>query len=387
MANPETAAIIAQTTDRSSDEQIRASRKKLKQHDVALQILEGFPGLAVILDKNRQIVAFNKSAMSLFKGLRPEEVYGKRLGEAFRCIHASEDVAGCGGSKFCVECGSANTIKLTKDSQANQIGECRIATLTKGKEGALNLRVYTSPLTIDGEPYTLFTIKDIAQEQRLQALERIFFHDVLNTAAAINSIALLLNTEQSEDDRKELTSLLKASAMQLIQEIHAQRDLVTAERGELAFTIEAVSTRRIIDSVLDIYLHHDLARDRKLVVEPCKSNVMVETGPVHLIRCIGNLVKNALEASNAGEEVRIACQATASDVTFSVHNRGVMPESVQLQVFQRSFSTKARLGRGIGTYSVKLLVGQYLHGEVWFESSEEKGTVFYIKLPRKFRRK
>jgi signal transduction histidine kinase len=34
-----------------------------------------------------------------------------------------------------------------------------------------------------------------------------------------------------------------------------------------------------------------------------------------------------------------------------------------------------------------LLVEQYLHGEVWFESNEEKGTVFYICLPKKFRRK
>jgi len=387
MAKPELTAFPAESADRSTDEQIRASRKKLKDHEVALQILEGFPGLAVILDKNRQIVAFNKSAMSLFRGQRADDVYGKRLGEAFRCIHAFDDGGGCGGSKFCSECGSANTIKLTKDSLANQIGECRISTITKGKEGSLNLRVYTSPLSIEGEPYTLFTIKDIAQEQRLQALERIFFHDVLNTAAAINSIALLMNTDQNEEDKKELTSLLKASAMQLIQEIHAQRDLVTAERGELAFTIEPVSTRRIVDSVLDIYLHHDLARDRKLVVEPCRSTVSVETGPVHLIRCIGNLVKNALEASNTGEEVRIACHSTSSEVTFSVHNRGVMPESVQHQVFQRSFSTKARLGRGIGTYSVKLLVEQYLHGEVWFESNEENGTVFYIRLPKKFRRK
>ena len=42
-------------------------------------------------------------------------------------------------------------------------------------------------------------------------------------------------------------------------------------------------------------------------------------------------------------------------LTFSVHNAAVMPPEVQMQVFQRSFSTKSEAGRGIGTHSMKLL--------------------------------
>jgi sensor histidine kinase regulating citrate/malate metabolism len=57
-----------------------------------------------------------------------------------------------------------------------------------------------------------------------------------------------------------------------------------------------------------------------------------------------------------------------------------MPRDVQLQVFQRSFSTKGP-GRGIGTYSIRLLVSRYLHGTVDFESSKEQGTTFRVHLP------
>jgi len=53
---------------------------------------------------------------------------------------------------------------------------------------------------------------------------------------------------------------------------------------------------------------------------------------------------------------------------------------VQLQVFQRSFSTKGP-GRGIGTYSIRLLVSRYLRGTVDFESSKEQGTTFRVHLP------
>ena len=52
------------------------------------------------------------------------------------------------------------------------------------------------------------------------------------------------------------------------------------------------------------------------------------------------------------------------------------PVDAQLQIFQRSFSTKGS-GRGVGTYSIKLLGEQYLRGRVGFTSSETDGTAFY----------
>jgi sensor histidine kinase regulating citrate/malate metabolism len=58
-----------------------------------------------------------------------------------------------------------------------------------------------------------------------------------------------------------------------------------------------------------------------------------------------------------------------------------MPKEVQLQLFQRSFSTKGR-GRGIGTYSIKLLTEKYLRGKVDFISNEGTGTTFNLYFPK-----
>ncbi|MCP4426270.1 MAG: ATP-binding protein, partial [Chloroflexi bacterium] len=57
-----------------------------------------------------------------------------------------------------------------------------------------------------------------------------------------------------------------------------------------------------------------------------------------------------------------------------------MPRDVQLQVFQRSFSTKGS-GRGLGTYSMKLLSERYLDGRVSFQSSLAEGTIFIGMYP------
>ena len=64
-----------------------------------------------------------------------------------------------------------------------------------------------------------------------------------------------------------------------------------------------------------------------------------------------------------------------------VHNLAVMPRSTQLQMFQRSFSTKGN-DRGLGTYSIRLLTERYLKGEVSFTSDEAKGTTFILRLPK-----
>ncbi|MCC7353132.1 MAG: ATP-binding protein, partial [Anaerolineae bacterium] len=102
--------------------------------------------------------------------------------------------------------------------------------------------------------------------------------------------------------------------------------------------------------------------------------------PILLGRVIGNMVKNALEAIEPGQAITLGCRIIGEGVEFWVHNPGFMPPSVQLQLFQRSFSTKGK-GRGLGTYSMKLLSERYLHGSVSFTSSLETGTTFVGRYP------
>ena len=59
-----------------------------------------------------------------------------------------------------------------------------------------------------------------------------------------------------------------------------------------------------------------------------------------------------------------------------------MSEVVKLQVFRRSFSTKPGTGRGVGTYSARLLTERYLRGTLRFHSDEGEGTTFTSRYPR-----
>jgi len=91
------------------------------------------------------------------------------------------------------------------------------------------------------------------------------------------------------------------------------------------------------------------------------------------------MVKNALEASPEGYTVTLGVDKSTAGFNFWVHNATVISASYHQRIFQRDFSTKGS-GRGLGTYSMKLL-GRFLSGDVSFESSPEGGTRFTLILP------
>ena len=372
------------TPQRNSQSELESKISKLSENQIVKQLLEGYPDLAVILDWNRQIIAYNSKVENILHNSEEGSIYGQRLGEALRCKHAFEMPAGCGTSMFCKECGAGKCNKLSRDKIINCSDQCRIITNVDGIESSLDLRVYSSILKLNGDVYTIFSIKNTANEKRKEVLERIFFHDVLNTATAIQGISGILPTLTDKNEFDEFASMLNNSSHQLIQEIRMQQDLTYAENGSLAVNPEKISVNTIISKVYDLYVDHKVATGKTLKKNYLSDDIIINTDSTLIVRSIGNVVKNALEAIKKRENVTVFAEEKNDLILFKINNDGVIPDDIQLQIFQRSFSTKADIGRGIGTYSVKLIVEQYLKGKVYFTSNQKEQTTFTIEIPKVF---
>ncbi len=371
--------------ERSNEQELQSDKQLIKNQPLILQLLEGYPSLAVILNRSRQIVAYNSKAAGLLFADKSGEIYGQRLGEALKCIHAAEMPAGCGTSIFCTECGAGKCNKHTNETGASCAEECRITIEQNSAESSLDLRVFTSNLRVSGENFILFSIEDIKDEKRRKILEKIFFHDVLNTATAIQGVSEILNSTDKIDEVNEFSGLLLNSSHQLISEIQTQRDLLNAEQGTLHINPQLKSANEILSRAYDLYKETGLNKGKNFLCTYLEKDIYLETDLVLLVRSLGNLIKNALEASKKSEQIKIYCNVEEDSVLFNVQNDAVIPEQIQLQLFQRSFSTKAANGRGIGTYSVKLLTEQYLKGSVAFISNTKVGTIFTLRIPFKIK--
>jgi len=292
------------------------------------------------------------------------------------CVHASKAEHGCGTTKFCRQCGAVNTILKTQTQKSAFRGECVITTTTGD---ALEFAVSTSIYNVDSIDHTVFSIEDISDHNRRLALERTFFHDVTNTLNTMLGYSSLLVDESLPAELSNEIEIVRLASRELVQQVASHRSLLNAENGELATNITKVQSAELVNEVAQFYVGKRGFSDRTTVVNEDSEDVEIATDRVLLLRVLGNMVKNALEAATAGQTVSVGCIRHDTSVVFSVFNPNLMSESVQLQVFKRSFSTKGP-GRGLGTYSMKLYGERYLQGKVWFTTSEE-GTTFYISVP------
>lgn len=365
--------------ERAEPQIIETAHRAITSSAILVSILDALPDQVLVLNRQRQIVYGNRAATELAASLGQRSILGLRPGELLACRSALESPSGCGTAEACRTCGAVQAILDAAGGQrSNQ--ECRITRQADSGPDALDLRVSATPFPWGDDELVLFVANDIADEKRRQILERVFFHDILNTAGGISSMAGMLAAGDLALD--EVKDDLAVASDTLVQEIKSQRILVAAENNALAVQWRTLEPRPFVEALVQTFRNHAVARGKRILIAPGSGGRPFVSDEALLSRVLGNLLKNALEASEAGETVTLGCLDDGDATTFTCHNGTAMPRQVQLQVFQRSFSTKGR-DRGIGTYSVRLLTGKYLGGRVWFTSDDETGTTFLVTLPRR----
>ena len=367
------------SAQRSSSQELYNDYHQLKQSASLYQLLDGIPTVIMVLNHHRQVVFCNRALVEFLGKASCEEILGQRPGELLNCIHSAQ---GCGTTEFCQTCGAVNAI-LTSQNGQTSVQECRITTSYHESIRALDLRVWANPMTWNGQPFTIFTLADIADEKRRAVLERLFYHDIYNTLGGFKGALELLRPHISIDDKDVLHSMDNL-VTRLNDELESHRILTSAENNDLSVSVGPIQSVPLLESLAESYSTHPVAQQRHIQISANAVDVQFFSDPILLQRVLGNMLKNALEAIQPDETVTLGCLASEERIQFWMHNPGVVPRDVQLQLFQRSFSTKDSR-RGLGTYRMKLLSESYLQGNISFSSSQHKGTMFVGTYPLRLR--
>lgn len=348
--------------------------------NICSQYFSRFPLPLLVLNETRQIVFANNASLGLFGFSDVSEFLGQRPGEAMGCAYAHLEPGGCGTSKYCTECGVINAVLKCVEQEESIVADSKILLSGDVECRALDVRIHAAPFDCNRSRFHVVTFLDISDEKRRELMEKVFFHDLLNTAGGMMSLVDMLRAGE-DFDLPEMLNLLSVSLHGMVEEIRTQREIRLAENDDYPLMLITLMSLEIVEGVVREMEMNPLADGRVIEILPTSGNHAVKADYSLLRRVLVNMLKNALEATPVGGVVEIGCRDGGTDVVFEVRNAQAMDEAVQLQVFKRFFSTKGK-GRGLGTYSIKLLTENYLGGKVEFLSSVETGTVFRVSLAK-----
>jgi signal transduction histidine kinase len=143
---------------------------------------------------------------------------------------------------------------------------------------------------------------------------------------------------------------------------------------------EKVNLQDSLKAVVDLFAINDAPDAVHLHANG--SPVFVLADKTQLNRLFTNLIRNGIESvpSNRKAEININVFHNAKEALVEVKDNGdgITPE-LQDKIFYPNFTTKSS-GTGLGLAMCKSIVEQ-MKGDIWFETEQQQGTRFYIKLP------
>lgn len=195
----------------------------------------------------------------------------------------------------------------------------------------------------------------VQQCQRKRVLDPDNFDNYFNKTCNI----LIDQIDNLSNIASEFSSFAKASEsrgvkMDIVEKLESTVDLFASNSEEISFLLN-----------LNGYKHEYVLMDDK-----------------QILQVFNNLFRNAIQAIPDGRNglVNVSLNVEEENVLIEIRDNGCgIPKENRAEMFRPNFTTKTS-GMGLGLAIVKniLLAAK---GDIWFESEENVGTSFFVRIP------
>jgi two-component system C4-dicarboxylate transport sensor histidine kinase DctB len=228
------------------------------------------------------------------------------------------------------------------------------------------------------------TQSDLIQAGKLAALGQMsaaLSHEFNQPLAALKAYAensvTLIDRERTGDARDNLTRI--SSLADRMSSISRHLRNFAREPNQ---SLGAVSVAEVMKDTLEIVTPR-LKSARATVDAKIAPEIVVTAGAVRLQQVLVNLISNAADAIETGEDRRIHVSAisNAGKVIISVRDHGPgVPEAIRERIFDPFYSTKG-VGKGLGLgLSISYNIVKDFGGELSVSNHPDGGAVFSITL-------
>jgi signal transduction histidine kinase/DNA-binding response OmpR family regulator len=220
----------------------------------------------------------------------------------------------------------------------------------------------------------------LAENTRLREdVERMSRHDLKTPLNSIIGVARLLREDAGmAAEHRELLAIAERAGYRMLEMVNLSLDLSRMELGTYDFRPQAVDLVEVISRVIvDLQGLAQSAQVKLCVLPEFAEPVYARAEELLCYSILGNLVKNAIEATPQGGTVDIALEP-GEPLRVRVSNPGRVPDGLVLRFFDKYVTAGKNGGTGLGTYSARQMA-RVQDGELEMRTGDA-GTVLTLTL-------
>lgn len=259
----------------------------------------------------------------------------------------------------------------------------------------------SAPLRIGGGGISgaVIVFQDVTAQKSIEQQKNEFLsiasHELRTPITAIQGFAEILQMNATQEQSLGPQSLraltfINEQSESLTRLIEEMLDLTRVENAQLLLNLAAHDLISTMKHVIETQATADTNHNLQFVLEGLQDTdtLIGVFDENRIVQVLNNLISNAIKYSPAGSKIEVGLRyspATPHEALIWVKDSGIGIAANELPNIFKRFHRANGLdhsisGLGIGLYLVQEVVTRH-QGRVWVESTEGKGSSFYVRLP------
>lgn len=344
-------------------------------------ILESIGDGVLVTDREGMILFLNQTASDMLCKNRDECLY-KKVDHVIRAFD-SENRPIEGGDRPYAEC-----LRTGKRSVARDLLYAR------PDETHFPVAITATPILLDNRVIGVVEIiRDITHEKDVDRAKTEFVslasHQLRGPLTSIKwNSQMLLDGEAGklEPKQQNVVQDVLQSGQNMISLVNKLLNISRIELGTFIIEPETAHLRDIAEKSLTELKEEIQAKHLKLSTVYPKTIIPVKVDANLAGIIFQNLISNAIKYTPEGGSVEMSFTRSGDEIIFAVKDSGIgIPEKSKPHIFEKLYRADnaeelSVEGNGLGLYMVKQIADKS-GCRIWFESTEGKGTTFYVAIP------
>ncbi|MGA9294833.1 MAG: ATP-binding protein [Ignavibacteriaceae bacterium] len=335
------------------------------------QVLENMGDAVIVLNKNMEIVLFNKQSEDLFR-LKASDILNKDISDIAGgiLIFIKEEINGLLNIKYFERTVELFEIKKYLSFSISQNKE--------ENEGIENYTVVIKDLT------TQKMLEEQAERnEKLSAMGELasgVAHEIRNPINSIGMIAQRLKREfepKKDDEEYQLITKVLKDEVTRINKIISQ---FLNYAKPIQLQKKEINSKAFFEEVFQLFI--DQANSKNISFELLNhQSLSIDLDPELIKQSLMNLIQNSFDAVAENGIVNLNYYLLGKSFIIEVRDDGTgISDENKRKIFDLYFSTK-KDGNGLGLSISQKIISQH-NGTIEIEDNLPKGTIFKIKIPK-----